>query len=284
MKQIIPGEDVRGVSAEVYEVLSLAARYLFALLGVVIVLRSYTWLLADRAEKHRRLRRLPDAGTIGELLVCRGSRDLPEGTGLPVPWEGELGSVRSCDITVPCEGVKKRHLRFSYEAGSGLRILPESGCEATVDGETLNCRSGEKGRAMQHGSFLQVGDALLRLRIFAGLDFSGAPEAAAGEAPALGGAAPAPGGAPSGPEAFFPRPGGFDAPPPQAFPANPAEAGVPMGYDSEAGFSPREGASLPAEGEAAAAEPRAMSAEAAPAPGAEQRKRRSARWEEDWSE
>ena len=155
-------------SSEIYEVLALAARYVFALLGVLIVLRSFAWLLSSHREKKDRLRRLPDAGMIGEMVVLSGSADLPENTALPVPREGVLGFVRSCDITVPCAGVKRRHLDFVWQDDAGLLVHPRSGCDALVDGQELNVRSGVC--AMRHGSFLQIGSALLRLRVFAGLD------------------------------------------------------------------------------------------------------------------
>ena len=157
------------MSARLFEIVSLAARYLFTLLGVLIVLRAYAWLLADRAEKHRRLRSLPDAGMVGELVVLSGA-DLPEGTGIPVPWEGVLGSVRSCDVFIPASGVKRRHLSFSFVPGQGLLVTPFSGCGAAVNEIQLTCRSRACDAPLVHGSFLRVGSALLRLRIFAGLD------------------------------------------------------------------------------------------------------------------
>ena len=80
---------------EIYEIISLAARYWFALLGLLIVWRSFSWLRKDRRAKHRRLRQLPDAGMIGELVVLHGSDELPEGTAIPVPREGVLGFVRT---------------------------------------------------------------------------------------------------------------------------------------------------------------------------------------------
>ncbi len=165
------------MSQELYEVLSLAARYLFALLGVLIVLRAFLWQLSSRAEERGTRRRIRDSGCIGELVVITGNSSLPEGTVIPVPWEGSLGSIRSCDVPVPCRGIRRRHLWFSWEDGSGLRIQPLSGCEAMVDGVPLDCRSWKKASPMVHGSFLQVGSALLRLRVFAALDSSaGFPE------------------------------------------------------------------------------------------------------------
>ncbi|MCQ2458424.1 MAG: hypothetical protein MJ142_06810 [Clostridia bacterium] len=157
------------MSRELYEVIALAARYLFVFLGIVIVLRSFLWLRKDRAEKHRRLKALPDAGMIGELVVLRGSRDLPEGMSVPVPREGVLGYVRGCDMVIPCAGVRKRHLDLRFEDGNGLLVIPRSGCEAAVDGHMLNCRSRFAEHPMLHGSVLEVGDAALRLRLFSGI-------------------------------------------------------------------------------------------------------------------
>ena len=158
------------MSDQLYEVLSLSFRYLFALLGVLIVLRAFFWLLSDRLEKRARLQKIPYAGTIGELVVLSGDRDLPEGQSIPVPWEGILGSVRSADLYVPCEGIRRSHLSFSFEPSHGLLIHPLSGCEVQVNGALLNCHSRPEESPMTHGSFLQVGSALLRLRVFAGLD------------------------------------------------------------------------------------------------------------------
>lgn len=69
----------------------LAARYWFTFLGVLIVWRSFRWLRKDRRAKHRRLKQLPDAGMVGELVVLTGSEELPAGVALPYPvkvcWE-----------------------------------------------------------------------------------------------------------------------------------------------------------------------------------------------------
>ena len=268
------------MSTNLYEVLSLAARYLFTLLGVLIVLRSFVWLLSDHQEKHSRLRRLPDAGMIGEMVVLSGSRELPEGMAVPVPWEGILGSVRSCDMVIPCPEVRKRHLRFSYENGLGLKIMPLSGCEATVNGVLLNCRSGEKAAPMTHGSFLQIGSTVLRLRVFAGLDSA----AGFGDEPGI--ASPS---APGMPEEAYTSPQGFPvanvgAVPPSDFQMPQGsvflpEAGsaVPVYTAAEADINPN-GAPLPAPTDSSAPENKTGCASPAP------RRRRSDRWEADWSE
>lgn len=155
---------------KMYEIISLAARYWFALLGAVIVLQSFTWLRRDRREKHRRLRQLPDAGMIGEMVVLEGSDELPEGTTFPVPREGTLGYLRTCDLVVPVAGVAHQHCDFTFVPGKGLLIFPRSGQFALVDGEMIRRRRDGKIHTMHHGSRLQVGEAVLRLRVFIGLE------------------------------------------------------------------------------------------------------------------
>lgn len=154
----------------IYEIVALGARYWFALLGVLIVWRSFHWLRRDRREKHRRLRQLPDAGMIGEMVVLSGGDELPEGNTLPVPREGTLGYVRGCDLVVPVDGVARQHCDFSFRNGDGLLIYPRRGCQATVDGEIIRTRRDARQHPMQHGSSLQVGAATLRLRVFMGLE------------------------------------------------------------------------------------------------------------------
>ncbi len=217
------------MSSELYEVLSLAARYLFTLLGIIIVLRAFFWLLSEGAETRRRLRRLPDAGMIGEMLVLHGGAGLEEGAAIPVPWEGVLGSVRSCDITVPCDGVRPSHLSFSYQVGLGLIIRPMSGCEVAVDSVLLDCRSDAKAHPMVHGSFLQVGQALLRLRVFAGLESN----AGFSDPPVVSPGAFLPGseGFPAGqaPESPPIASSGYFFPGPEDFPAGQAPETPPIG-------------------------------------------------------
>ncbi len=155
---------------EIYSVLSTGMRYWFALLGVLIVWRSFHWLRRDRKETHRRLKRLPDAGNIGVFRVLAGGPQLAEGEELPVPREGVLGSVRTCDIALPVSEVRKRHLDFFYVDGQGLHVQPRRGCACSVDGVELTHRSGRQSPLLTHGSILQAGDALLRLYLFEGLE------------------------------------------------------------------------------------------------------------------
>lgn len=158
------------MDARFYEVLAMAMRYFFTAVGVLIVLRSFSWLLKDRRLKHRRLRQLPDAGTIGVFTVMEGGKHLPEGAVIPVPPEGVLGSVRTCDMIVPAPDVAAMHLDFVFQDGKGLFIRPRRGCEALVDGMPIVTRKDSQMYPLQHGSVLTVGQAVLRLGVFAGLN------------------------------------------------------------------------------------------------------------------
>ena len=163
-KEVIPTD------AKVYEVLALAMRYFFTLMGVMIVWRAFSWLSKDRRLKHRRLRQLPDAGTIGILTVEAGSKQLKPGEVIPVPHEGVLGYLRTCDVVVPVDDVATMHLDFTFVDGKGLYIYPRRGCEAMVDGMLLTNRRDAQRCPMQHGSTLEIGQAVLRLGVFAGLN------------------------------------------------------------------------------------------------------------------
>ena len=158
------------MDAKVYEVLSLAMRYFFTLMGVLIVWRSFSWLRKDRKLKHRRLKQLPDAGTIGIFTVLEGSKQLNAGDVIPVPHEGGLGYLRTCDVVIPVDDVATLHLDFAFADGKGLYVYPLRGCEAKVDGFPLTSRAESRKHPMLHGSILEIGQAVLQLGVFAGLN------------------------------------------------------------------------------------------------------------------
>ena len=67
-------------------------------------------------------------------------------------------------------------LRVSEEAQKAAAALikerfgPRRGCPVSVDGVTLDSRADSRRYPMQHGSILCVGEAVLQLGVFAGLD------------------------------------------------------------------------------------------------------------------
>ena len=157
--------------SEIYEVVALGARYWFLFLMATIVWRSYRWFAKDRRQRKKRLKLLPDAGFVGEMVVQAGNEELIAGSALPVPREGTLGTNRGCDLYVPVQGVGKKHLWFEYDDNKGLKIKTFQRQQAALDGEALDRRTGGH---MAHGSRLHVGDAVLRLRLFAGFEVSAA--------------------------------------------------------------------------------------------------------------
>ncbi len=156
---------------ELYEIIALAARYWFLLLMVLIAWRSYRWYARDRKKNKRRLKLLPDAGYIGELVVTQGDELVKKGTCLPVSREGVLGYLRSNDVCVPMGGIANRHLWYSFDDADGLQVEPFRGRRIVADGMEL---TGKRMHAfLSHGSMLQIGEAEMRLRMFSGFEYAG---------------------------------------------------------------------------------------------------------------
>lgn len=163
------------MSQETYNAVFLASHWLFAFFALMLVLFAFAWHHADRKERKDRFKNLPGAGTIGELVVLSGSDELPLDTWFPVPREGILGSLRSCDLVVPCPGVRSQHLDFSWQDGTGLLIRPRLGCEVLIDGVPVSRRGAYADTPLLHGSVLQVGSAVLRLQLFSALSHTNRP-------------------------------------------------------------------------------------------------------------
>ena len=165
------------VSGDVWKILYTVSRYLFPLLAVCLVFLVLFYILSDSRNRSEKVRSLPGSGTVGELIVLSGGRDLDVNTWFPVPREGVLGSIRSCDLVIPCPGVRTRHLDFSWVDGLGLLLRPRTGCEVMVNGVPVTCRTRAANVPLTHGGILQVGSATLRLHLFAALDNTPAPAA-----------------------------------------------------------------------------------------------------------
>ena len=157
------------VSPEIWSSLSLVSRWLFAFFALMLLAFALVWHHADRKERRERFKNLPGAGTVGELVVLSGGNELSCDTWFPVPREGVLGSLRSCDLVVPCPGVHSQHLDFSWQDGTGLLIRPRIGCEVLVDGIPVSRKGTFADAPLVHGSVLQVGSAVLRLQLFSAL-------------------------------------------------------------------------------------------------------------------
>ena len=259
------------VTPELYATISLVSRWLFVFIALLLLFFALLWHRAERRERRERFKNLPGAGTVGELLVLSGSDELVPDTWFPVPREGVLGSLRSCDLVIPCPGVAPRHLDFSWQDGTGLLIRPHLGCDVLVDGVPVDRRTAAEGVPLLHGSVLQVGTGVLRLQLFSALShtnriFSPAPPASQPvQPPAAWAPQQMPPQAPPqmypqypGPAAPSWQPAQAQAVPPQEYPLQATPDSVP----------PDMAGPLPAE----------------PPANPAVRPKRADRWKEDWSE
>lgn len=122
------------MNANAYEILSLAMRYVFAALMVLIVLRGWRITIIDsrRATKLRRLS--PETGIIGQMLVVDGSERAKTGMKYSLTLEGTIGSARGADIRVRHSSVKGRHAYYQM-TDEGLFVRGHARNRIALDGQ-----------------------------------------------------------------------------------------------------------------------------------------------------
>ena len=145
-----------------YQVLSKLFGYLAAAGAVVCVLMALRGYVSER-RRYRRVRRsLPDRGAAGVLRVLSaGSRRLPPGEELPVPYEGTLGSAHSCDVCIPQRRVHMRSAFFWMER-DGLHMVALHRDGFCVD--DVPVEPGDEA-ILGDGAVLTVGELRLVLRL-----------------------------------------------------------------------------------------------------------------------
>lgn len=147
------------MAAEAYELLAMLMRYVFIALGGLILLRAGRQMMKDDRAQKRELKKLPDAGRIGEVV------DLETGKHYPLPREGMMGSGKACDIRLRRRGVKRRHILFEFAEGKGVRIKPCFGRKVWVEGVPIKATA-----YALHGTRITLSQANIRIRLFAGLN------------------------------------------------------------------------------------------------------------------
>ena len=109
------------MSTGLYELVALGARYVFAALMVLIVLRAWRITLID-ARRAGALRRMsPQTGLSGELLVLDGDGKARRGMRYPVIREGMIGASRRSDIRIRHASIRRKHAYFQL-TDQGLTI------------------------------------------------------------------------------------------------------------------------------------------------------------------
>ena len=123
-----------------YELIALGARYVFAGLMVLIVLRAWRITLVD-SRRAAALRRLsPQTGLSGELLVLDGDGKARKGMRYPVIREGMIGSGRRSDIRIRHASIRRKHAYFQLtERGLTVQARP---------GAILRDGSGHRARSL----------------------------------------------------------------------------------------------------------------------------------------
>ena len=145
------------MSDGLYEILALAARYFFAALFLLIVLRAWRVTVRDSRRASKLRRWSPQTGLSGELVVLEGEGRARRGMRYPVIREGTLGSARSADVRVRHPSVRPRHARFELtEEGLSLTAAPGA---KLLDGE------GERARKLllRDGDCFTAGSVTLTL-------------------------------------------------------------------------------------------------------------------------
>ena len=156
------------MSQSLYEVLALGARYLFAGLMLLIVLRAWRITLIDSRRAATLRRMSPQTGLSGELMVVEGDGKARRGMKYPVIREGMIGSSRRADIRIRHASVRRRHAYFQL-SDDRMHIRTHAGAPM-LDGEGRPARS----LALADGDALTLGRVSLML-ILNGADAAAAP-------------------------------------------------------------------------------------------------------------
>lgn len=125
------------MSHEAYELIAQTARYVFAALMLLIVIRAGRITLID-SRRAARLRRLsPMTGLIGEMVVLEGDERARRGMRYPVIREGTIGTSRSADIRIRHSSIRRRHAYFQMTE-DGLHIRGHAGARIrSAEGELV---------------------------------------------------------------------------------------------------------------------------------------------------
>ena len=127
------------MSQGLYELVALGARYVFAGLMLLIVLRAWRITIID-SRRAGRLRRIsPQTGLSGELVVLEGDEKARRGMKYPVIREGMIGSSRRSDIRIRHSSIRRKHAYFQLTE-QGLIIQARPGA-AMRDGDGRAVRS-----------------------------------------------------------------------------------------------------------------------------------------------
>lgn len=146
-----------------YRVVSQLYGYLAAATIAVIALLTIRRMISDAALQRRVKKNTPQVGAVGTLRVLSaGTRRLPAGTQIRVPYEGTLGSAHSCDVCIPYRKVHMRSAFFWMER-DGLHMVALHKDGFLVDEVAVD--PGDEA-ILSDGAVLRVRELKLLLRLY----------------------------------------------------------------------------------------------------------------------
>lgn len=150
------------IRSDIYELISLIARYWFALLIVLFVIRAWRITIVDNRRAKTLRAFATSTGQMGELVVTRGAGKARRGMKYPILQEGMIGSSSRADIRIRAAGVKKHHAHF--------QLRPDGLLLTSIGDAPLAFADGNKGKKLlaTDGDTLIIGNVQLLCVLFDG--------------------------------------------------------------------------------------------------------------------
>lgn len=146
-----------------YQVVSLLYGYVAAAVVIGIFLMTVKKLFGDAALLRRVKKSTPQVGAVGCLRVIgRGTRRMPDGTEICVPYEGTLGAAHHCDVCIPYRRVHMRSAFFWMEK-DGLHMVALHKDGFFADDVPIN--PGDEA-ILGNGAVLRVRELRMELRLY----------------------------------------------------------------------------------------------------------------------
>lgn len=131
---VLKTERSKIVSSATYELIALAARYWFAGVALLIVIRAWRCTVQDNRRAKVLRDWTPETGCVGELIALTGSKKFKKGERFPVLRESVLGSGRNADIRILHPSIQKAHLHMELREG-GMLARGMQNAEFSVPGQ-----------------------------------------------------------------------------------------------------------------------------------------------------
>lgn len=154
------------MSQELYTIISLAARYFFIFLLLIIVIRSYIWLKRDNAAFKKYQNSIAAAGVVGEAVVLFGNANMHAGDRLEIYREGIIGSSKNCDMRIISPNISKRLIYYRIEDGIGLYVEPLHNSDISINAFSIN--NNTRNAYIINGSILKMADVSLQFFFYPG--------------------------------------------------------------------------------------------------------------------